>query len=268
MTTIDLTRARELSDRIADRRDWYEFDPSANCPAASAMLRTLAAEVERLSALQEDYAQRGHRISALVAEVERLQAAQAVPAEHLPTAAHIQELAQEAVGQIMEQAQVFASAWSLVGGRFDSGNAMSDADDAKAELHTMVRSLADLAAQTVRPASPGATPPATAQAPQAEPVVFARRWKIAADGFGLQRDDEGGPYVHIDDALDVLHASLAKPDPQAEPVAQGLTDEEADAIYRQWAHDDDMKSVRALVRVVERNRAAAWGVKLEGGNHE
>lgn len=52
------------------------------------------------------------------------------------------------------------------------------------------------------------------------------------------------------------------------PVAQGLPDEEADAIYRQWAHDDDMKSVRALVRVVERNRAAAWGVKLEGGNHE
>jgi hypothetical protein len=179
---IDLTRARELSDRIADRRDWYEFDPSANCPAASAMLRTLAAEVERLSALQEDYAQRGHRISALVAEVERLQAAQAVPAEHLPTAAHIQELAQEAVGQIMEQAQVFASAWSLVGGRFDSGNAMSDADDAKAELHTMVRSLADLAAQTVRPASPGATQPAPAEGEREADPPKAAAWGVKLEG--------------------------------------------------------------------------------------
>ena len=74
-----------------------------------------------------------------------------VPPEHLPTKAHIRELAQEAMDQVMEQAQVFASAWSLVGGKFDTGNAMSDAEDAKAELRTMVRSLADLAAETVRP---------------------------------------------------------------------------------------------------------------------
>lgn len=50
--------------------------------------------------------------------------------------------------------------------------------------------------------------------------------------------------------------------PQAEPVAQGLPDEQADAIYSQWAYDDVVKSVRDLVRLVERNRAAAWGVKL------
>lgn len=78
----------------------------------------------------------------------------AAPAEHLPTKEHIRELAQEALDQIMEQAQVFASAWSLlVGGKFDDGNALSDAEDAKAELRTMVRSLADLAAETVRPAA-------------------------------------------------------------------------------------------------------------------
>ena len=47
--------------------------------------------------------------------------------------------------------------------------------------------------------------------------VFGRRWRIAKDGFGLQLDD-GGPYVHIDDALSVLHAALEQPE-QAEPVA-------------------------------------------------
>ena len=41
--------------------------------------------------------------------------------------------------------------------------------------------------------------------------VFARRWKLADDGFGLQRDDSGN-YVHIDDALSVLHAALAPPE--------------------------------------------------------
>lgn len=72
-------------------------------------------------------------------------------ADPLPSVEHIKELAQEAFDQVMEQAQVFASAWSLVGGRFDTGNAMADAEEAKAELRTLVRALADLTAQTVRP---------------------------------------------------------------------------------------------------------------------
>lgn len=40
--------------------------------------------------------------------------------------------------EIMSQAQVFASAWSLVGGRFDGGNAMDDAEVAKNELRQMI----------------------------------------------------------------------------------------------------------------------------------
>ena len=39
------------------------------------------------------------------------------------------------------------------------------------------------------------------------PPVFARRWRLADDGFGLQRDASGN-YVHIDDALSVLHATI------------------------------------------------------------
>ena len=40
--------------------------------------------------------------------------------------------------EIMWQAQVFASAWSLVGGRFDNGNRLTEAEEAKAELLQMV----------------------------------------------------------------------------------------------------------------------------------
>jgi hypothetical protein len=43
--------------------------------------------------------------------------------------------------EIMTQAQVFASAWSLVGGCFDSGSGLEDAEEAKAELRAMVEQL-------------------------------------------------------------------------------------------------------------------------------
>jgi hypothetical protein len=42
------------------------------------------------------------------------------------------------IDSVMEQAQVFASAWSLVGGRFYSGNGLEDAEQAKAELRAML----------------------------------------------------------------------------------------------------------------------------------
>jgi hypothetical protein len=42
------------------------------------------------------------------------------------------------IDSVMEQAQVFASAWSLVGSRFDSGNGLEDAEQAKAELRAML----------------------------------------------------------------------------------------------------------------------------------
>jgi chromosome segregation ATPase len=42
------------------------------------------------------------------------------------------------IDQIMEQAQVFASAWSLVGGMLDSGNALEDAETEKRDLRQTV----------------------------------------------------------------------------------------------------------------------------------
>lgn len=42
------------------------------------------------------------------------------------------------INDVMEQAQVFASAWSLVGSRFDSGDALQFAERTKAELRAML----------------------------------------------------------------------------------------------------------------------------------
>ncbi len=44
-----------------------------------------------------------------------------------------------AVNQLMEQAQVFASAWSLVGGKFDFGNALEEAEFARNVALGLVR---------------------------------------------------------------------------------------------------------------------------------
>ncbi len=46
-------------------------------------------------------------------------------------------------GKIMEQAQVFASAWSVVGGPFDGGDAMEVATQEKDELRRMVAELVE-----------------------------------------------------------------------------------------------------------------------------
>lgn len=48
---------------------------------------------------------------------------------------------QRAVETIMTEAQVFASAWALVGGRFDDGSGMDAANEAKDELRRVVASV-------------------------------------------------------------------------------------------------------------------------------
>ena len=42
------------------------------------------------------------------------------------------------IEKLMEQAQVFASAWSLVGGMFDKGDQLKQAEEEKAELRRMM----------------------------------------------------------------------------------------------------------------------------------
>ena len=47
----------------------------------------------------------------------------------------------EKVDEIMEQVQVFASAWALVGSRFDHGTMLEHAEFEKAELEKMIINL-------------------------------------------------------------------------------------------------------------------------------
>jgi hypothetical protein len=63
---------------------------------------------------------------------------------------------------IMAQAQVYASAWSLVGGPFDSGDELENAELAKLELQNMVE-------KALREAR---------QSSQSEPVLYARESDI------------------------------------------------------------------------------------------
>lgn len=131
--------------------------------------------------------------------------------EHLPTKEHIRELAQEAMYQVMEQAQVFASAWSLVGGRFDTGNALSEAEEAKAELRTMVRSLADLAAETVRPAPARAQPLSDAEidALRSDLAGYVRvSSELATENEALRRDAERYRFIRDADRSESISHEL------------------------------------------------------------
>lgn len=81
----------------------------------------------------------------------------------------------ERINAVMRQAQVFASAWSLVGGIFDKGQMLAEADDAEAEL------LALVIAAFEAPAAPAVDAPA----PAAQPVASIY---ITEDG-GREFDD-------------------------------------------------------------------------------
>jgi hypothetical protein len=79
-----------------------------------------------------------------------------------PPAAPVQEPVAwvDWVNAVMSQAQVFASTWSLVGGRFDDGSAYDQAEEAKQELRTML-------------ANPPAAQPAPDHIPDATKMVAA-----------------------------------------------------------------------------------------------
>ncbi len=47
------------------------------------------------------------------------------------------------ISEIMEQAQVFASAYALVGGRFDDGSKLRQSQDEKDNLEAMINMLVD-----------------------------------------------------------------------------------------------------------------------------
>lgn len=84
------------------------------------------------------------------------------------------------------------------------------------------------------------------------PPVFGRRWSLARDGFGLQRDDADGAYVDIDDALSVLHhwQSNARPQPQSEVAGA--------ARVLEWMRDPKRKPAQLAFTAGAERQAAYW----------
>ena len=127
------------------------------------------------------------------------------------------------VDSVMEQAQVFASAWSLVGGRFDSGNGLEEAKQAKAELRAML-----------------ATPPAAPVQPVAMrmPKVGDRVVCIDDESLGtvVYLTAGGSPEIKFDDGSHGTYMlrEFAELFGYTTPAAQrqwvGLTDEQISAI--------------------------------------
>ena len=186
------------------------------------------------------------------------------------------------IDKIMEQAQVFASAWSLVGGRFDGGNAMDDAEVAKNELHQMVaEALAEQPAQQDNTCSnalreQGKAYPRTCKKCGLGPCVELAQQaldKKAENARELKLDYEpvwgGGPTnKDYEDAMRQrrLH-QLTSPPAQRKP----LTDEEIDLLINGRGDEDDDDYIEPtgdgfgltdadLVRLVRRVEAA-HGIK-------
>lgn len=70
----------------------------------------------------------------------KLQAAKAL-ATTAPPSSEPALSVDEAVEVIVDEGQVFASAWSMVDGPFDQGNAMDDANAAKERFCSVVRAV-------------------------------------------------------------------------------------------------------------------------------
>lgn len=89
------------------------------------------------------------------------------------------------VDAVMSQAQVMASAWSLVGSCFDSGGAMQDFEEAKEELRTMLAA---------------APQPAAAPEPVPTSVSRAKRAQLEAHGYVVN----GVAMMHLETRQRVL----------------------------------------------------------------
>ncbi|MGE8450672.1 MAG: hypothetical protein ACN6OP_08695 [Pseudomonadales bacterium] len=89
------------------------------------------------------------------------------------------EAAEQEIDAIMEQAQVFASAWSFLGGPFDNGSGLETAERERAALRTM---LSKLRVEGVQ-ASDEESPPI---APNDEAI--SECWIIASDSDGIAYD--------------------------------------------------------------------------------
>jgi len=94
------------------------------------------------------------------------------------------------IDKVMTQAKVFASAWSLVGSRFDQGGELENAEEQKRELRAMLA------------AAP--KPPVMTRA--ATDVLAERQRQVEAEGWTIEHDDQ-----HRNGELATAAACYAEP---------------------------------------------------------
>ena len=126
------------------------------------------------------------------------------------------------VDSVMDQAQIFASCWSLVGGCFDSGNGLEDAEQAKAELRAML------------------TTPPTQPAPVQPVAQWQKRHPERTDGKWENANEHDAKWWRDNVQGWEIRALYTTP-PAAQP-AMPLTDEDRailEAVRREMDEDDD-----------------------------
>lgn len=156
-------------------------------------------------------------------------------------AAEVSDDADAHFDKIMEQAQVFASAWSLVGGRFDMGNGLEEAEAAKSELRSLVaRAILALRPQPSPQFSPDSPHSAPVSGPQAESKWEGAEewmplaWELCAEEHGEEACNEliwtGGPipepwgdrWLQYEDEakrlITLVRKHVPSPRPQAVPM--------------------------------------------------
>ncbi|HVM91355.1 MAG TPA: hypothetical protein VMT67_01015 [Terriglobales bacterium] len=144
---------------------------------------------------------------------------------------------------IMEQAQVYASAWSLIGGPFDDGNALETAEQEKAELRNLV---GETIATLEQPPMPVEQHEAAPAAPRTEMVGAVPNWRelsrrLYVELFHCDQqmcstfDEDGEPYwfqgATVRDVLADAKAALEST-PPADAAAAPPIHEELEAHKR------------------------------------
>jgi len=159
---------------------------------------------------------------------------------------------------LMEQAQVFASAWSLVGGPFDDGNAMEDAEEARTELRSMLHYALSPALAARVPARWRMVPEEPTPEMCKAAVIFANGntvyKNVAADALKIEEQIYGEAFAAMLAAAPPAPAEVPQPSSLAAEATAALA--ALEFISEGEPHDDPAIAVRHANKAAQRLRIA------------
>ena len=145
---------------------------------------------------------------------------------------------EQTIDALMEQAQAFASTWSLVGGMFDNGQMLGDAEAEKAALRIMIAAaLASPQAEPVTQQGQGERPAGTGGVPveldRCDSLILAdgyRGGSCIADGDSntvmlhyRTSEQAEAAFDVITTAIDAGNAGVSASDGQTKPLSAADT---------------------------------------------